>query len=140
MADKFTQAQRSALMARIKRADTKPERVVRGLLHRKGYRFRVHLKGVPGRPDLAFTKRRKLIQIHGCFWHAHEGCDVFRVPKSRTDFWAAKFARNKERDERLEAAARAAGWDILTVWECELADEQELFERLAAFLGPPRLA
>jgi DNA mismatch endonuclease (patch repair protein) len=138
MADRITATQRSALMARIRRSDTKPELVVRRLVHGMGYRFRVQLKGVPGRPDLAFTRRRKIIQVHGCFWHAHEGCPTARTPATRAEFWATKFARNRERDRRLEAAARAAGWEGIVIWECELKDLDGLRERLVNFLGPPR--
>lgn len=138
MVDRLTPQQRSAVMARIRRSDTKPEIIVRQLLHRLGYRFRVQLKGVPGRPDVAFPRRRKIIQIHGCFWHAHEGCATFRMPKSRTEFWEAKFARNKARDARLEEAARHAGWDVLTLWECGLDDEAGLIDELVDFLGPTR--
>lgn len=136
MVDSLTPEQRSAVMSRIRRADTKPELIVRSLLHAMGYRFRVQMKGVPGRPDIAFPRRRKIVQIHGCFWHAHEGCATFRMPKSRTEFWEEKFARNKERDARLEQAARAAGWDVLTLWECELKDEPLLIDKLVDFLGP----
>ncbi len=125
-------------MARIRRSDTKPEIIVRKLLHRLGYRFRVQLKGVPGRPDVAFPRRRKIIQIHGCFWHAHEGCATFRMPKSRTEFWETKFARNKARDARQEEAARDAGWDVLVIWECGLNDEAGLIDELVDFLGPTR--
>ena len=125
-------------MARIKRSDTQPEIIVRRLLHRLGYRFRVQLRGVPGRPDIAFPRRRKIIQIHGCFWHAHEGCPTFRMPKSRTEFWEAKFARNRERDNRLERAAAEAGWSTLTIWECEVGDTHDLTHRLLSFLGPVR--
>lgn len=125
-------------MARIRRSNTKPELMVRRLLHALGYRFRIQLKDVPGRPDIAFTKRRKAIQIHGCFWHAHEGCNRWRMPKSRTTFWEAKLGRNRARDRRLEEAARAAGWDVLTVWECEAADQEALRPRLQTWLGTPR--
>lgn len=126
-------------MARIRGKDTKPELVVRRLLHRLGYRFRTHFKPVPGRPDIAFTKRRKAILVHGCFWHGHEGCRGSHVPTTRSDFWRAKFERNRARDRRQEEEARALGWDVLTVWECEVADEGQLADRLKAFLGPPRL-
>jgi DNA mismatch endonuclease Vsr len=125
-------------MSRIRRSDTKPELTVRRLLHAMGYRFRVQMKDVPGRPDIAFPRRRKIVQIHGCSWHAHEGCDTFRVPKTRTEFWEAKFARNRERDTRLEEAAKAAGWTVLTLWECGLKDEQALMDELIRFLGPPK--
>lgn len=125
-------------MARIRRSDTRPERIVRTLLHRLGYRFRVQLKGVPGRPDIGFPARKKAVMVNGCFWHAHD-CGGFRMPTTRPEFWEAKFARNRERDERLAAAAKAAGWECLTIWECELDDEAALAERLTQALGPPRL-
>lgn len=126
-------------MARIRRADTKPERVVRRLLHKLGYRFRLQLKGVPGRPDIAFIRRRKAIFVHGCFWHAH-GCPSSRLPKTRTAFWANKFDRNQERDARLLAAAESEGWGCLVLWECQLNDERVLRQTVQEFLGPPRWA
>lgn len=124
-------------MSRIRRADTKPELVVRSLLHRLGYRFRTQLKEVPGRPDLAFTRRRKAILVHGCFWHQHPGCRHATMPKTRRDFWETKFERNRERDARLHALAEAQGWQIMVVWECETKTDG-LGARLMAFLGPPR--
>lgn len=136
MVDKLTPRERSAHMARIKRANTQPELIVRRLLHRLGYRFRIQLKGVPGRPDIAFPRRRKAIFVHGCFWHAHENCPSSRIPKTRTEFWQKKFDRNRERDRRLELAAREAGWDCLTIWECELRDQDEVVRRLKDCLGP----
>ena len=113
MTDKLTPEQRSAHMARIRRSDTKPEKRVRSLLHSLGYRFRIQLKGVPGRPDVALTRRRVAIMVHGCFWHAH-GCPSSNIPKTRTDFWSAKFAANKARDARLQEAAEADGWRCVT--------------------------
>jgi DNA mismatch endonuclease Vsr len=136
--DRLDPSQRSRLMSRIRRSDTKPERLVRSLLHRLGYRFRIQLKGVPGRPDVAFPGRRKAIQVHGCFWHQHPGCRHATQPSTRTEFWTAKFARNRERDERLLNAAEALGWRTLVVWECE-TKAQDLDRRLIAFLGPPRV-
>jgi DNA mismatch endonuclease (patch repair protein) len=133
--DRLTSAQRSAHMARIRRSNTRPECAVRGLLHGLGYRFRVQFAGVPGRPDVAFPGRRQAIWIHGCFWHAHESCQTWRMPRTRPEFWAAKFARNRERDQRLLDAAVLAGWDCLVLWECELKDGPALARRLQAFLG-----
>ena len=130
---------RSRLMSRIRRADTKPERVVRSLLHSLGYRFRIQIKGVPGRPDVAFPGRRKAVMVHGCFWHQHPGCAHARLPATRSSFWAQKFERNRERDARLQAAAGSQGWQVLVVWECETKDRNELERRLTAFIGPPRL-
>lgn len=138
MADRLSTAERSAHMARIGRSDTKPELIVRRLLHSLGYRFRIQFASVPGRPDVAFPSRRKCVQVHGCFWHAH-GCSLSRVPKTRTDFWEAKFGRNRERDERLERAAAEMGWQTLTIWECETRDADELIGRLSAFLGDCRV-
>jgi DNA mismatch endonuclease (patch repair protein) len=124
-------------MARIRRADTKPELIVRRLLHSYGYRFRTQFAKVPGRPDVAFPARKKCIQVHGCFWHAH-GCAMSNLPKTRTAFWGAKFAQNKERDARLENAAANAGWETLTIWECETGDVEALRNRLVIFLGEQR--
>jgi len=137
--DKLTPTQRSAHMARIKRSDTRPEKIVRSLLHRLGYRFRIQFKDVPGRPDVALVKRRVAIMVHGCFWHAH-GCPSSNIPKTRTDFWQAKFKANQERDVRLQAVAEAAGWRCLVVWECETKDEDALAARLSVQLGPTRIS
>jgi len=138
MADRLTAAERSAHMGRIRRANTKPELVVRKLLHRLGYRFRIQFAGVPGRPDIAFPPRHKCIQVHGCFWHAH-GCALSRKPKTRENFWEEKFRRNRERDLRLENEATLKGWATLTIWECEIKDTQQLEERIKNFLGATRL-
>lgn len=138
MADKLTKAQRSALMGRIKRSNTNPEMAVRRLLSSLGYRYRIQLAAVPGRPDVAFTKRKKAVFIHGCFWHMH-GCGLSRVPKTRTGFWLAKFRRNQERDARLLKAAKSSGWRCLVVWECEVRSLQKLERRLTRFLGPVRI-
>lgn len=124
-------------MARIKRSDTRPEKIVRSLLHQLGYRFRIQLKNVPGRPDVAFPARRVAIMVHGCFWHAH-GCAFSNIPKTRNEFWTEKFRANKERDARLQEAAEAAGWHCLVVWECETKDREALAAWLSASLGPPR--
>lgn len=134
--DRISPATRSKMMARIRRSDTKPELLVRSLLHGLGYRFRTQMKGVPGRPDLAFPKRRKAVLIHGCFWHQHPGCRHARIPETRREFWAAKFDRNKERDARLLLKAQEQGWETLVVWECETGDRVELERRLVSFLGP----
>lgn len=135
MADHLTPAQRSAHMGRIRRKDTKPEWAVRRLLHRLGYRFRLQWKAAPGRPDVAFPGRRKIIFVHGCFWHQHEGCRLAHVPGARRSFWEEKFARNKARDQRDLARAAADGWDALVVWECETRDAEGLAGRLTGFLG-----
>jgi len=140
MADFLTKQARSAHMARIRRANTKPELVVRSMLHRLGYRFRIQLGGVPGRPDVAFAGRHKAIFVHGCFWHAHDGCPTWRLPKTRRAFWRKKFEKNKERDARLLSDAKNAGWKCLVVWECETRDQVKLSSRLVRYLGPSRLS
>jgi len=138
MADRLTAAQRSAHMGRIRRANTKPELVVRRLLHRLGYRFRLQWKAAPGRPDIAFPSRRKVIFVHGCFWHQHDGCRLAHVPTTRRDFWKTKFERNRERDARDLDRCIQAGWDAFVIWECEVGDLEALEERLAGFVGPPK--
>ncbi len=135
MGDRLTPAQRSAHMGRIRRADTKPEWIVRRLLHRLGYRFRLQWKAAPGRPDVAFPGRRKIIFVHGCFWHQHQGCRLAHVPGTRRAFWEEKFARNRARDARDLGRAAAEGWVVLVVWECETRDLPALEASLTAFVG-----
>jgi DNA mismatch endonuclease Vsr len=136
--DHLSPEARSYLMSRIGRRDTKPERCIGSLLHALGYRFRKQFAALPGRPDFAFPRRRKAVMVHGCFWHQHPGCRHARIPTTRTDFWKAKFARNRERDDRLLRAAEEAGWKVIVIWECETADPTALEKRLAEFLGPRR--
>jgi DNA mismatch endonuclease (patch repair protein) len=142
MADSLTSAQRSVNMARIRARDTKPEMVVRRMLHRLGYRYRLHGKALPGKPDLVFTSRRKVIFVHGCFWHQHEAtaCLDGRKPKSNTDYWHPKLARNVERDQQHVEKLRAEGWCVLVVWDCEMRDQALLMKRLLDFLGPVQFA
>ena len=125
-------------MARVRAKNTKPEIQVRALLHRIGYRYRVHARYLPGRPDLAFTARRKAIFIHGCFWHAHQGCPGARIPKSNADYWVPKLDGNRRRDLENEDRLKQIGWDVLVIWECELKDVQVLQGRLVEYLGDPR--
>ena len=139
MVDRLTSEQRSAHMARIRRCDTKPEWIVRRVLHRLGYRFRLQWKAAPGRPDIAFPARRKIIFVHGCFWHQHEGCKLGRLPATRTDFWREKFRRNRERDARNLTDAAVEGWQVMVVWECETKDEMAVGKALATFLGDQKM-
>jgi DNA mismatch endonuclease, patch repair protein len=122
-------------MQQVKGKDTKPELTVRSLLHRMGYRFRLHRKDLPGTPDLVFPGRRVALFVHGCFWHGH-GCRIGRLPKSRLDYWAPKIDANRARDARKQAALAAAGWRVAVVWQCELADIEGLAVRLRGVLDP----
>lgn len=125
-------------MAQIKSANTKPEMTVRRLLHRLGYRFRLHRRDLPGKPDLVFASRRKVIFVHGCFWHQHEReeCLDGRKPKSNSAYWGPKLERNVQRDSENCRRLMEAGWDVLVVWECEVSQVDTLQSSLTAFLGP----
>lgn len=134
MADTVSPEKRSQIMQAIKSRNTGPELTVRRLAHRLGYRYRLHRKDLPGRPDLVFPARKKVIFVHGCFWHAHS-CKYGRAPQSRQDYWLPKLKRNQERDAENRAELAALGWEVLTLWECELKDLGGLADRLKAFLG-----
>ena len=125
-------------MSRVRHRDTKPERTLRRLLTDMGYRYRLHYERVPGRPDIAFPGRRKVIWVHGCFWHRHPGCPKSALPKSRRDFWVPKLVSNRIRDLAVQAEARRLGWHTLVVWECELKEPDRLTDRLAHFLNGER--
>ena len=125
---------RSALMARVRGRDTAPERAVRSAAHSLGYRFRLHRRNLPGTPDLTFPRLRKVIFVHGCFWHRHAGCGRTTTPKTRAAYWREKFERNVERDRRNSARLGALGWEVLVVWECETFDRTELLATLSRFL------
>lgn len=120
-------------MRLVRRVDTQPELAVRRLLFSAGYRYRLNVAFLPGRPDVVFLKRRKIIFVHGCFWHRH-GCRRTTTPRSRSEYWSARFVANTDRDERVERELRQFGWDVLTVWECETKDEPELLATLRRFL------
>jgi len=122
-------------MRRIRSANTKPEMVVRSLAHRLGYRFRLHRKDLPGRPDLIFPSKRKVIFVHGCFWHQHRMCIDGRVPKSNTKYWLPKLASNKQRDKKNRSALARLDWKCLAIWDCETRDAKKLKRQLKAFLG-----
>ena len=115
--------------------DTKPEMVVRRLLHRLGYRYRLHRKDLPGKPDLVFSSRKAVVEVRGCFWHRHANCRTDITPKTRSEFWASKFEANVARDGRNLKALERLGWRVLVVWECEIA-VPGLSERIRAFLDP----
>lgn len=134
MVDSLSKQERSERMSRIKGKDTQPELIVRSLVHGMGYRYRLHGGRLPGKPDLVFRKRRKVIFVHGCFWHRHADCHLARLPKSRLDFWLPKLDANKARDEVVLKKLAAEGWQALTVWECELRDKDALANRIKDFL------
>jgi DNA mismatch endonuclease (patch repair protein) len=119
MVDIVDSATRSRMMSGIRGRDTKPEKLIRSLLHRRGFRFRVNRRDLPGKPDIVFPGRHAVILIHGCFWHGHD-CPLFRLPGTRTEFWAEKIAGNRRNDARVEQALLSAGWRVATVWECAL--------------------
>ena len=125
-------------MALVRSRDTKPEMMVRRLVHAMGYRYRLHAKDLPGKPDLVFRSREKVVFIHGCFWHRHAGCALARLPKSRQDFWLPKLDANRQRDAKNECALRDADWGVLTIWECELGDIAKLKTRIRGFLDAKR--
>ena len=126
---------RSSLMSRVRGKHTKPEMSVRRLLHGMGYRFRLHRRDLPGSPDIVFPSKRVVVFVHGCFWHRHEGCRRTSDPKTRIEFWQAKFARNVERDAKNQALLEAAGWKVVIVWECETTKLDVLGRRLISEIG-----
>ena len=130
MTDRISEARRSWNMSRIRGKDTKPEIAVRSMLHRLGYRFRLHRNDLPGRPDIVLPSRKTVILVHGCYWHRHSGCKYAYSPKSRIDFWEKKFAENTARDRRNMDELQSIGWRALVVWECELREPGELKNRL----------
>jgi DNA mismatch endonuclease (patch repair protein) len=139
MADRLTPEQRSWNMSRIRGKNTKPELLVRRLLHAKGYRYRLHGQAgkdrLPGNPDLVFAGRRKVIFVNGCFWHFHDCRVGLHAPKANADFWEAKRTRTRDRDADQRRRLEDAGWEVLTVWECELKDGSALESQLVKFLG-----
>lgn len=138
MTDTVDKATRSRMMAAIRSTNTRPELLVRSALHRRGFRFRLHGKRLPGRPDLVFRRYRAVIFVHGCFWHGHR-CPMSRMPQSRTEYWQKKIRRNRERDQQAVEALSEAGWRSLTVWECAVrrtdsARLAEVFDEITLWL------
>ena len=131
--DNLTPEQRKRTMTRVHSNDTQPEMQVRRLVHGLGYRYRLHRKDLPGTPDLVFPKRRKIIFVHGCFWHGHDCKAGRKQPKANEAYWSAKLARNRERDAANQALLRAQGWDVLIVWECDLKQFDDLTAVIRAF-------
>lgn len=136
MADKISRDARSANMAKIRSTNTKPEIAVRRMLHAAGYRFRLHRKDLPGKPDIVFPSRKAIVQVHGCFWHRHPDpdCKDATMPKSRLEYWVPKLTRNVERDTQSTEALEALGWRVLIVWECQTSNPNKLMQTLRQFL------
>jgi len=120
MADVHSKETRSYNMSRIRSKDTKPEMLVRKFLHKNGFRYRLHVKDLPGKPDIVLPKHKTVIFIHGCFWHGHEGCKYYVVPKTRTEWWLNKLGTNVANDVYAEKLLRSQGWNVVKIWECEL--------------------
>jgi DNA mismatch endonuclease (patch repair protein) len=118
--------------------DTAPERALRSLVHSAGYRFRKHVRGLPGTPDLVFSSRRKAVWLHGCFWHSHPGCRFATTPRTRADYWVPKLEQNRARDTQHASRLHEMGWETLVVWECEIHDVVRVRAALERFLGPPK--
>ena len=135
MTDPFTPTERSAIMRAVRGKDTTPELLVRRLTHALGYRFRLHAAELPGKPDLVFPARKKVIFVHGCFWHWHNCKRGRRMPKAHSAYWTQKLLRNQSRDRRHRRALRRLGWDVLVIWECQTKDLIKVSDRIAEFLG-----
>ena len=133
--DTLSKAERSQNMSKIRGKDTGPERQVRSLLHRAGYRFRLHVKTFPGKPDIVMPRHRAVVFVHGCFWHRHQGCKIASTPKTHRKFWAEKFARNVANDRKHVRRLRRLGWKVLIVWECQLRRPEQVLTRLMKILN-----
>jgi DNA mismatch endonuclease (patch repair protein) len=134
MPDVFKPEERSQIMAKVHGENTSPEILVRSLIHRMGYRFRLYVKDLPGKPDIVLPRHKKIIFIHGCFWHQHEGCQQAARPTSNTDYWNKKLDRNVIRDNGNIQKLEYLGWKVLIIWECEIKKRDALLEKLSAFL------
>lgn len=136
--DSLSKQERSEIMSRVRSKNSRPEIAVRKLVFGLGYRYRLHAKDLPGCPDLVFRSRRKVIFVHGCFWHRHANCALARLPKSRLEFWGPKLEGNRKRDDRNKRALAREGWGVLTIWECQLANTERLKKFVRRFLDAKR--
>jgi len=134
MSDIFSKTKRSEIMSHIGQKNTKPEIIVRKTLHKMGYRFRLHRKDLPGTPDIVLPKYRKVIFVHGCFWHGHEGCPRSALPTANREFWTLKIEKNKERDRIALERLSALAWGYLVIWQCQIRDIETLQRYLKAYL------
>ena len=128
--DNLTKKKRSWNMSRIKSKDTKPEMVIRTKLHKAGYRFRLHVKGLPGKPDIVLPKYSSIIFVNGCFWHRHKGCKYAYKPKTRVNFWEEKLNRNIKRQKEVVNQLKKLGWKVFTIWECETKNEKKVSRKI----------
>ncbi|MFP4546918.1 MAG: very short patch repair endonuclease [Fidelibacterota bacterium] len=133
--DVFSKDKRSEIMSNISDSNTKPEIIVRSILHKMGYRFRLHKKNLPGKPDIVLPKHRKIIFVHGCFWHSHENCRRSKRPSTNTKFWSKKLDSNKKRDKKILKQLKDIGWKVLIVWTCEINKIENLKNKLKMFLN-----
>lgn len=134
MSDLYSRADRSRIMSRVRSRDTGPEKIVRSLLHVMGYHFRLHCKNLPGKPDIVLPRHRKVILVHGCFWHGHIDCRRAARPKSNVGFWNEKIESNMARDTAVKVMLEEAGWEVLTLWQCEIKDREKLKNILHYFM------
>jgi len=132
--DSLSPERRSANMSRIRSQNTLPELTVRKILHAMGYRYRMHVRELPGKPDIVLPRLRRIIEVRGCFWHQHLGCIDSHIPRSRGTYWLPKLTRNQLRDEKNKVRLRKLGWKLLIVWECQVQNSQRLLKRLKKFL------
>lgn len=139
MPETLTRAQRSRVMAAVKARDTNPEKLVRSIVHRLGFRFRLHAADLPGKPDIVLPRHKKVINVHGCFWHLHSCPHGRRAPVANADYWQAKRDRNAERDRRVIRQLRKEGWAVLTIWECQTRDHAALSKIILRFLSAQNL-
>ncbi|WP_462271053.1 very short patch repair endonuclease [Desulfobacter sp.] len=137
--DVFSKGKRSQIMSHISGKDTKPEILVRSLLHRMGYRFRLHKKNMPGKPDIVLPKYKKVIFVHGCFWHGHENCPRSKRPSTNVEFWNKKIDANIERDKKIIKSLEYLGWKTLIIWTCEIKNEDALKHKLISFMETSKL-
>jgi DNA mismatch endonuclease (patch repair protein) len=135
MTDVFNKEKRSKIMSSVKSKDTKPEIIVRKLLHSMGYRFRLHREDLPGTPDIVLPKYKKVIFVHGCFWHGHEGCPRAKLPKTNKEFWRVKITKNMARDAETMQDLSRTGWQSLVIWTCEIKDLEQLSKKIRNFLS-----
>lgn len=136
--DRISREMRSWNMSRIRCRDTTPERAVRSILHRLGFRFRLHSRVLPGKPDIVLPAYHTVVLVHGCFWHRHQGCKLAYMPKTRVEFWRNKFAANVRRDNTVVGLLTELGWKIVEVWECELSDPDRVARRLVREISPQK--